>query len=134
MIQIQFKKLIRHKVVQRIYKEEVLINEKNLSNKEFIYELHKKLFEISKNIMIAQEEGDIKTLKIELAEILEVINTISDENEILMEELENIRLEQRDINGYFSSENYINDITVSENNYKLIDYLKDKKKSYKLEN
>lgn len=65
--------------------------------------------------------------------MLEVIRAIADANAISMEDIENAQLKKREINGHFLPENYINYIEVVEDNHKVIDYLENKNRPYKLE-
>ena len=126
----QFDKLIRSKIPARMEDEGVSVNRNSLSESEYLSELKRKLLEEAQEVHDADSKDD---LTIELADVLEVIRAIADANAISMEDIENAQLKKREINGHFLPENYINYIEVAEDNHKVIDYLENKNRPYKLE-
>jgi len=130
MIKFEFNKLIRNKIHERMPGEGVVVNSSALSQTEFILKLKEKLLEEAAEVAASQK---IEDLVIELADILEVIHTLASAYKIDFKDLEQARFEKSQINGKFGANNYINYIEVAEDNIKVIDYLKDKHRHYKLE-
>lgn len=130
MIKFEFNKLIRNKIHERMPGEGVVVNNSTLSQTEFILKLKEKLLEEAAEVAAGKK---IEDLVIELADTLEVIYALADACEIDFKDIEQARFEKTLINGKFGASNYINYIEVAEDNIKVIDYLKDKHRHYKLE-
>jgi len=130
MIKFEFNKLIRHKIQGRMLSEGVTINSSVLSPEEYILKLKEKLFEEVGEVESAEKLNDLKT---ELADVLEVIYALASACKINFSEIEKARLEKREVNGEFMPNNYINYIEVEEHNTKVINYLRNKDRHYKLE-
>lgn len=129
MIKFEFDKLIRHKVRERMLTEGVVVNSSTLNAEEYISKLKEKLLEEANEAILAET---IDELKIELADILQVIHSLAGACRIDFAEIEQARVEKCEINGDFSLSNYINYIEVEESNLKVINYLRDKYRHYKL--
>ncbi len=127
----QFDKLIRSKIPARMEDEGVSVNRNSLSESEYLSELKMKILEEAQEVHDAESKEDLTT---ELADVMEVIHTIADANAISMEDIADAQLKKREINGKFLPENYINYIEVAEDNHKVIEYLENKNRPYKLEN
>lgn len=129
MIRFEFNKLIRRKIQERMPAEGIVVNGSVLNFKEYIVKLKEKLLEEANEVIIAEKTED---LKIELADVLEVIYTLSQACNIDLAEIEQARQKKREVNGDFTPSNYINYIEVQEDNLKVINYLHDKYRHYKL--
>ena len=127
----QFNKLIRSKIPLRMKSEGITINSNSLSRSDYLIALKKKIVEEAYEVYHASSKDNLKT---ELADIIEVIHTIAQANQISLEEIEKTRIEKREINGFFSPKNYINYIECSKDNHRLITYLENKNRSYKFKN
>lgn len=126
----QFNKLIRSKLPARMKQEGVIVNSKILSDQEYIAELKRKLLEEAEEVA---NTTNYKALTEELADVLEVIDAIIKTSKITKADVEQVKLEKRNINGDFSQENYINYIEVAEDNRPVIEYLENKNRDYKFE-
>ncbi len=125
----QFNKLIRSKLPARMIDEGVSINSSKLSVNDYIMQLKNKIVEEAKEVLHAKNN---EHLTIELADVLEVIYAISEASNINIEDIEKARLEKRNVNGHFEADNYIHYIKVAEDNHKVIEYLNNKDRPYKL--
>ena len=124
-----FNKLIRSKIPNRMETEGVSVNRNSLSESEYLTELKKKILEEAQEVSEANSKEELIT---ELADVMEVIQAIADANSISLTDIEEAQLKKREINGYFLPENYINYIEVAEDNHKVIEYLDNKNRTYKL--
>ena len=109
--------------------EGVSVNRNSLSKSEYLSELKRKILEEAQEVHDAESKEDLIT---ELADVIEVIHAIADANAISLADIENAQSEKREINGGFLPENYINYIEVAEDNHKVIEYLENKNRPYKL--
>lgn len=126
----EFNKLIRNKLPERMINEGVVINSIKLDATQYILKLKEKLLEETNELIVAENLNDIK---IEMADVLEVIHSMAMAWNIKYEDIEQIRLEKKLINGTFDSDTYVNYIEVDQTNTKVINYLDDKYRPYKLE-
>ncbi len=111
-------------------KEGLVVHDKTLSKEEYIFHLKNKLLEEAQEVM---QEDQKEQLKIELADVLEVIHALAKECQISLTDIEKSRLEKLEINGEFDQYSYVDYIEVPYNNKKVIEYLQDKNKKYVLE-
>lgn len=125
----QFDKLIRSKLPVRMANEGVIINGTKLSDAEYIEKLKNKIVEEAQEVSLAKDKEHLKT---ELADVIEVIHAIAKASDIEIVEIEKARLEKREVNGHFQADNYIHYIEVAEDNHKVIEYLNNKDRPYKL--
>lgn len=126
----QFDKLIRSKLPARMIKEGVTINGKQLCNEDYIAQLKNKIVEEANEVSDAVTK---EHLTAELADVVEVIHAIAKASSITIEEIEAARLEKRVVNGHFQASNYVHYIEVAADNYKVIKYLDNKERHYKLD-
>ena len=126
-----FNKLIRSKLPDRMIKEGVVINSQKLEIQEYIAQLKQKIIEEANEV---SETNSREDLIIELADVLEVIYAIAEATSISQVEIEQARIEKREINGHFKPEHYIHYIQVASDNHKVIEYLENKNRSYKFTN
>jgi predicted house-cleaning noncanonical NTP pyrophosphatase (MazG superfamily) len=123
-----FNKLIRSKLPDRMVKEGVVINSQKLEIQEYIAQLKQKIIEEANEV---SETNSREDLIIELADVLEVIYALAEATSISQLEIEQARIEKREINGYFKPENYVHYIQVAHDNHKVIEYLENKNRPYK---
>ncbi len=123
----QFNKLIRSKLQNRMIREGVIINASPLTHEQYIEQLKNKIIEEANEVTKANSTD---SLIIELADVMEVIHAIANASNINMQNIEDARLTKKEINGHFTSLDYINYIEVSSTNYKVIDYLENKDRPY----
>ena len=126
-----FNKLIRSKIPARMIEEGVVINAQKLEIQEYIAQLKQKIIEEAIEV---SETNSREDLIIELADVLEVIYAIAEATSISQVEIEQARIEKREINGHFKPEHYIHYIQVASDNHKVIEYLENKNRSYKFTN
>ncbi len=126
-----FNKLIRSKLPDRMVEEGVVVNSQKLEVEEYVVQLKQKIIEEANEVSEAKSREELIT---ELADVLEVIYAIAESTAISQAEIEQARIEKRETNGYFKPENYVHYIQVDHDNYKVIEYLENKNRPYKLTN
>ena len=99
-----FNKLIRSKLPDRMAKEGVVVNSQKLEIEEYVVQLKQKIIEEANEVSEAKSREELIT---ELADVLEVIYAIAESTEISQVEIEQARIEKREINGHFKPEHYI---------------------------
>ena len=124
----QFDKLIRSKLPERMIREGVTINSKQLCDEEYVTQLKNKIVEEANEVSNAVTKESLTT---ELADVVEVIHAIAKASGIEMAEIEAARLEKRAVNGHFQASTYVNYIEVAEDNHEVIEYLDNKDRPYK---
>ena len=123
-----FNKLIRSKLPARMIEEGVVVNAQKLEVQEYIIQLKQKIIEEAKEVSEAESREELIT---ELADVLEVIYALAEATAISEAEIEQARIEKREINGHFKPEHYIHYIQVASDNHKVIEYLENKNRPYK---
>ncbi len=123
-----FNKLIRSKLPARMIEEGVVVNTQKLEVQEYIIQLKQKIIEEAKEVSEAESREELIT---ELADVLEVIYALAEATAISEAEIEQARIEKREINGHFKPEHYIHYIQVASDNHKVIEYLENKNRPYK---
>ena len=83
MIRYPFNKLIRSNLPDRMRKEGVTLSSKRLSDEEYADELKRKLVEEANEVLDTSKK---ESLALELADVLEVVRSIADANNISMDE------------------------------------------------
>ena len=124
----QFNKLIRSKLPERMNLEGVNIICRYLSDEEFILELKNKLVEEA--IEVRDTDSKYYLVK-ELADIMEVIESIISVHSITKEEVEKERIVKSEVNDHFLPANFVDYIEVPVNNQKLTEYLENRNRPYK---
>lgn len=122
-----FNKLIRSKLPARMIEEGVRIEGRQLSSEEFLLELKNKLVEEAKEVLDTSSKEDL--IK-ELADVMEVIETIKSANDISWEEIEKERVVKSNTNGNFVPANFVDYIEVPKDNHRVIAYLENKNRPY----
>jgi predicted house-cleaning noncanonical NTP pyrophosphatase (MazG superfamily) len=124
----QFNKLIRSHLPERLKVEGVKLFGRHLNDIEFAQELKNKLVEEA----IEVKDSDCRDSLIkELADVMEVIESITSFYKITKEDIETERLVKLEINGYFLAMNFVDYIEVQANNRRMIEYLENKNRHYK---
>lgn len=122
-----FNKLIRSKLPARMIEEGVRVEGRHLSSEEFLLELKNKLVEEAKEVLDTSSKEDL--IK-ELADVMEVIETIKLANDISWEEIEKERVVKSNTNGNFVPANFVDYIEVPKDNHRVIAYLENKNRPY----
>jgi predicted house-cleaning noncanonical NTP pyrophosphatase (MazG superfamily) len=126
----QFNKLVRSKLPARMTDEGMVINGCALADEEYVMQLKRKLMEEAEEVSLSTTR---ENLVVELADVMEVMHALTKAASIDLSEVEAARLEKRDANGDFHADHYINYVEVALDNQKVINYLDNKNRSYKLE-
>ena len=98
-----YNKLVRDKIIDIIKNNGEKPKYHTLTDEEYLVELHKKLFEEAQEFV---EEDNPE----ELADLLEVIYSITKVKNISLDEVEKIRQEKRDKRGGFNKKIYLEGI------------------------
>ncbi len=122
-----FNKLIRSNLPGRMKKEGVYLSGRSLTDEEFAKELKNKLVEEAGEVQDTQSREDL--IK-ELADVMEVIETLTSLHGITKEEIEKERLLKCQINGHFLAANFVDYIEVPITNRKVIEYLQKRNRPY----
>ena len=122
-----FNKLIRSNLPERMKKEGVYLSGRPLTDEEFAKELKNKLVEEAGEVQDTHSREDL--IK-ELADVMEVIETITSLRGITKEEIEKERLLKCQINGHFLAANFVDYIEVPITNRKVIEYLQKRNRPY----
>lgn len=124
----QFEKLIRSKLPARMKEEGVRVFAKPpLNDAEYFEKLKEKLIEEASEVVEAANKDKLTE---ELGDLLEVIYTIIDHQELNVDEIEAERLKKREVNGHFLPQHYIHYIEVDEDNKPVIEYMENKDRPY----
>ncbi|RTK93021.1 MAG: hypothetical protein EKK61_01930 [Rickettsiales bacterium] len=123
----QFNKLIRSKLQDRMKKEGVIVNSTHLNHDQYIHQLKNKIIEEAKEVMEAKTLDNLIT---ELADVMEVIYAVAEVYKINILDIEAARVKKRDVNGYFTANDYVNYIDVALDNHQVIEYLENKDRPY----
>jgi diadenosine tetraphosphate (Ap4A) HIT family hydrolase/predicted house-cleaning noncanonical NTP pyrophosphatase (MazG superfamily) len=106
-------KLVRDRISKIMTDQGIVIHERILDKKEFVISLKEKLLEEALEVQNAQNE---KELIEELADVFEVLHTLIRSQDLTMEQIENARLQKRDLKGGFEAKVYIDSIEMEESN------------------
>lgn len=126
----QFNKLIRSELPGRMTEEGVKIYGRQLSDQEFAQKLKEKLIEEATEV---QEADSVEFLIKELADVMEVIDSIMSLYDISVEDIKKEQELKRSTNGHFLPANFIEYIEVQLDNNKVIEYLENRNRPYKFE-
>lgn len=113
-------KLIRDHLPDIMRNKGILVHERFMEQDEFIVMLKNKLQEEAKEVSKAKNENELTE---ELADLLEVIYSLSQATGISLEEIENIRLEKKKAKGGFDKKIYNPYVDIEENNPSIEYYL-----------
>ncbi len=127
MKKFEFHKLVRNKLPSRMKIEGIIVHSPTLTTEEYRAELKRKLLEESLEVL---EAPSLNEMKVELIDVLEVIEAIIQEYKFTNEEIEDIKLEKRNTNGSFEQSSYISYIEAPTTNQMLIKYLQNKNRKH----
>lgn len=114
-------KLIRDKIPAIQEANRIVVSTRTLENPEFISRLKDKLIEEAKECFEAESKDELCE---EIADVLEVINALSEVTGLSMEQIENKRIEKKEAKGGFANKIYCSFVEIEENNPAITYYLK----------
>jgi len=113
-------KLIRDHVPAIWRAKGIVVNERSMNQDEFIIRLKEKLLEEAKEVNASQ---NLEELTEELADMLEVIQSITKANGLSMQQIEQKRLEKLTTKGGFDRKIYSHSVDIEESNSAIAYYL-----------
>lgn len=113
-------KLIRDKIPAILDSKGIVVNANAMVDQEFIYKLKDKLLEEAKEVLATSSSDELCE---ELADVLEVIHALSKANGLTIQQIEQKRLEKREIKGGFENKIYNSFMQIEENNPSINYYL-----------
>lgn len=119
-------KLIRDQLPTIMRAKGIVVHERTMEQNEFIQKLRDKLLEEAEEVRQAQ---NIEELLEELADVLEIIKTLSSANGLTMQQVEEKRIEKCKLKGGFEGRIFNHRVDIEENNQAITYYL-DKSKQY----
>lgn len=114
-------KLIRDKIPDFLRAKGIVVHARVVESQEFILKLKNKLLEEAHEVLEADQSEEMCE---ELADLLEVIHTMSKASGLSMQQIEKKRLEKREIKGGFEKRIYNHSIDIEEDNLEINYYLK----------
>jgi len=117
----KIEKLVRDKIPAFLAAKGVLVNAKILEGDEFISKLKTKLIEEANEVL---ETKSAEELQEELADVLEVIHALSKASGISLDQIEQKRIEKKQLRGSFENKIFNTSIAVEENNPIINHYIK----------
>jgi predicted house-cleaning noncanonical NTP pyrophosphatase (MazG superfamily) len=124
----QFKldKLVRDHIPGILRCHDIEVFERVLETQEYLKRLKDKLLEEAREVVATKTPEEMRD---ELADLLEVIQTLSKAHDISMEEIEEIRLSKRQEKGGFDKQKYVAYIEMKSDN-KHIAYYRTRSEEY----
>jgi len=113
-------KLIRDKIPALLESKGISVHTKILEDQEFISRLKDKLVEEAKEVLEASNSNEICE---ELADVMELVQTLSKACGLSIEQIEQRRLEKRETKGGFEHQIYNSSVEIQENNPSITIYL-----------
>jgi diadenosine tetraphosphate (Ap4A) HIT family hydrolase/predicted house-cleaning noncanonical NTP pyrophosphatase (MazG superfamily) len=113
-------KLIRDHLPDLMRIKGIVVDERAMDQDEFIVRLKDKLLEEAKEVNDSQ---NMEELAEELADILEVVQSIANATGLTMQQIEQKRLEKRVTKGGFDRKIYSHSVAIEENNPVIAQYL-----------
>jgi len=98
-----YNKLVRDKIPEIIESNSDVCKTRILDDEEFQIELNKKLVEEANEVLNSPKEK----LSDELADVLEIINTLADSNGLTVKEIEEIRKNKKEKRGGFDKKLFL---------------------------
>lgn len=114
----QFNKIIRDKLVDRLYRSDAKVEKVDLNGEEFITQLKNKLLEEAKEVARATSAEHIKE---ELADVMEVMISIAHQNGFDMSTIETVRANKYEKRGGFTKPILIKTVGLPNEHY-LVEY------------
>jgi diadenosine tetraphosphate (Ap4A) HIT family hydrolase/predicted house-cleaning noncanonical NTP pyrophosphatase (MazG superfamily) len=116
----KIEKLIRDKIPVLLQAKGIVVNARIMEKQEFISRLKDKLVEESKESLEAENSDELCE---ELADVLEVVHALSESCGLTMQQIEQKRLEKKEIKGGFENKIFNSSIDVEDNNQSISYYL-----------
>ena len=113
-------KLIRDQVPSLLRAKGIVVHERVMKQEEFIQRLKDKLMEEGEEVRQAQNTEELLE---ELADVLEIIQTLSSAAGLTMDEIERKRIEKRQVKGGFEEKIFNHRIDIEESNQAITYYL-----------
>lgn len=110
---IKIGKLIRDQLPGIMQSQGMTLHKRSLEDDEFLQRLKEKLLEETREVIASQ---NLEELTEELADVLEVIASLSKLSGISMEQIESKRLEKRESKGGFDQRIFMDQVDMEENN------------------
>lgn len=123
----KIEKLIRDKMLKILSDRGSVLHHKILEEDEYKKALKDKLIEEAKEV---QESNSLDELIEELADSLEVIQSIAKSNGISMGQIEQVRLKKRDSKGGFDKGIYNYCIDIQDDDHEEIEYFTSRSQKY----
>ena len=121
--------LVRDKMVEKMQAEGILVDYKKLNEKDYKNALREKIVEEAKE---AADEKNREKLIYELADLLEVAQTLADTLGITASEIAEARKKKREKSGGFTERHFTNFVEIENDNPAIEYYLKRPKKYPKI--
>ena len=118
--------LVRNKMVEKMQAEGILVDYKKLNEKDYENALREKIVEEAKE---AAAEKNREKLIYELADLLEVAQTLADTLGITALEISEARKKKREKSGGFTEKHFTNFVEI-ENDNPAIEYYLERPKKY----
>ena len=106
-----FNKLVRDNIIDKITDNGELASYHVLDENEYKKELLRKLREECEEVIDAFDYGYSADMVVELGDVLEVIRALADSINVRMEEVNDVSLMKRDINGSFEKRIFLEKTT-----------------------
>lgn len=121
--------LVRDKMVEKMESEGILVDYKKLNEKDYENALREKVIEEAQEVA---SEKNRERLIYELADLLEVAQTLADTLEITTSEILDARKKKREKSGGFTKKHFTNFVEIENDNPAIEYYLKRPKKYPKI--
>lgn len=116
----KIEKLIRDKIADIMRAKGIIVHEREMSQKEWISKLKEKLIEEAREVKRSENVDDLTE---ELADLLEVLQSLSAASGLTMEAIEKARIKKREMFGGFEVKNFSHRIDVEEAHPDITRYL-----------
>ena len=121
--------LVRDKMVEKMESEGILVDYKKLNEKDYENALREKVIEEAQEVA---SEKNRERLIYELADLLEVAQTLADTLEITTSEILDARKKKQEKSGGFTKKHFTNFVEIENDNPAIEYYLKRPKKYPKI--
>ena len=118
--------LVRDKMIERMKNDGIIVDYKQLSGQEYINALRNKVIEEAEEVAY---EYDREKLVYELADLIEVLETLADYTGITKSEVLDAKNKKRELSGGFSSGNFTNFVEIDTEN-PVIEYYQQRQNKY----
>jgi diadenosine tetraphosphate (Ap4A) HIT family hydrolase/predicted house-cleaning noncanonical NTP pyrophosphatase (MazG superfamily) len=119
-------KLVRDNIPELLQQKAVIVQENTLSDAQFVESLTRKLEEEVQEVKNSQNREELIE---ELADLLEVILSLTKQSNITLDEIEKVRKEKKNTKGGFDLKRYVHFVDIHEEN-SAIEYYRKKVADY----